>query len=242
MGRYPRVTSGATTRSAGPEGDPQMPDAPAAATLQYGDAEISLPHLQASEGNDALDVSKLLSSTDLVTLGLRLRQHGLLPVGHHLHRRRRRHPALPRVPDRAAGQGLDLPRGQLPADLRRAADPGRAGDVHGQGPAAHAAARGPAQLLQRLPARRPPDAGAVQRGQRTRHLLPGQPQPVRPRPGRAVDGAAAGQAADHRGLRVQEERRPAVPLPGQLRGPDRELPADDVRLPGRAVRRRTRLW
>jgi citrate synthase len=44
-----------------------MPDAPAAATLQYGETEVALPHLQASEGNDALDVSKLLSSTDLVT-------------------------------------------------------------------------------------------------------------------------------------------------------------------------------
>jgi citrate synthase len=44
-----------------------MPDAPAAATLQYGDTEVALPHLQASEGNDALDVSKLLSSTDMVT-------------------------------------------------------------------------------------------------------------------------------------------------------------------------------
>jgi citrate synthase len=44
-----------------------MPDAPAAATLQYGETEVALPHLQASEGNDALDVSKLLSATDLVT-------------------------------------------------------------------------------------------------------------------------------------------------------------------------------
>ncbi len=47
-----------------------MPDAPAAATLKYGDSEVDLPHLQASEGNDAVDVSKLLSTTDLVTLRL----------------------------------------------------------------------------------------------------------------------------------------------------------------------------
>ena len=53
---------------------------------------------------------------------------------------------------------------------------------------------------------------------------------------------AAGQAADDRGLRLQEERRPAVPLPGQLARPGRELPADDVRLPGRAVRGRPGAW
>ena len=50
-----------------------------------------------------------------------LRQHRVVPIGDHLHRRRRRDPALPRVPDRAAGREVDVPRGQLPADLRRAA-------------------------------------------------------------------------------------------------------------------------
>ena len=41
---------------------------------------------------------------------------------HHLHRRRRGHPALPRLPDRAARREVELPRGLLPAHLRRAAD------------------------------------------------------------------------------------------------------------------------
>jgi citrate synthase len=49
-----------------------MPDAPsqapAEATLHYGDTDLSLPRIPASEGNDAVDVSKLLSTTDLVTL------------------------------------------------------------------------------------------------------------------------------------------------------------------------------
>ena len=45
-----------------------------------------------------------------------------------------------------------------------------------------------------------------------------------------------GEAAHDRGLRLQEVDRAAVPLPGQLAGPGRELPADDLRLPGRAVR------
>ncbi len=71
-------------------------------------------------------------------------------------------------------------------------------------------------------------------------LLPGQPQPVRRRAGRDLDRPAAGEAADDRGLRVQEVRRPAVPVPGQRARPDRELPAHDVRVPGRAVRHRRR--
>ena len=70
------------------------------------------------------------------------------------------------------------------------------------------------------------------------HLLPGQPRPVRRRAGRDLDRPAAGQAADDRGVRLQEERRPAVPLPRQLARAGRELPADDVRLPGRALRGR----
>ena len=57
-------------------------------------------------------------------------------------------------------------RGELSADLRRAADQGAAGQVHHPDPAAHAAARGPEAVLRRLPAQRAPDAGAVQRGQR----------------------------------------------------------------------------
>ncbi len=210
--------------------------APTEATLHYGDTDLTLPRIAATEGNDAVDVSKLFEHDRPGHPRRRVRQHRVVPVGHHLHRRRPGHPALPRLPDRPAGPGLDLPRGELPADLRRAADAGRAGDVHGQDPAAHAAARGPEELLQRLPARRAPDARAVQCGERAVHLLPGQPQPVRPRPGRAVDGAPAGQAAHHRGVRVQEEHRPAVPLPGQLAGPGRELPGHDVRPAGRALR------
>ena len=44
-------------------------------------------------------------------------------VGDHLHRRRGRDPPAPRHPDRAALRALDLSRGRLPVDLRRAAHP-----------------------------------------------------------------------------------------------------------------------
>jgi glutamyl/glutaminyl-tRNA synthetase len=45
-----------------------------------------------------------------------------LRVQDHLYRRRRGHPALPRLPDRAARRARRLPRDLLPAALRRAAD------------------------------------------------------------------------------------------------------------------------
>jgi citrate synthase len=45
-----------------------MPDAPAGATLNYNGDELDLPLFPATDGNDAVDISKLLSKTDLVTL------------------------------------------------------------------------------------------------------------------------------------------------------------------------------
>jgi citrate synthase len=44
-----------------------MPDAPTEATLHYGDTDLALQRIPATEGQDAVDVSKLLSKTDLVT-------------------------------------------------------------------------------------------------------------------------------------------------------------------------------
>ncbi len=60
--------------------------------------------------------------------GLRpgVHEHRLVSQLDHLHRRRRRHPAAPRLSDRAAVRALELPRGRLPADQRRAAERSRA--------------------------------------------------------------------------------------------------------------------
>ena len=83
-----------------------------------------------------------------------LRQHRLLPVGHHVRRRREGHPPLPRHPHRAAGrqehlrgdllaahlrgaahretaQGLERPVHQVRDDPRRALPPLRRLPVHG---------------------------------------------------------------------------------------------------------------
>ena len=112
------------------------------------------------------------------------------------------------------------------------------GRLHREDQPAHPAARGPQGLLRRLPAQRAPDAGAVLRGVRAVDVLRGLARPGRPGAARAADAAAAGQAADDRGVRVQEVDRAAVPLPGQLARPGGELPADDLRAAGRAVRGR----
>ena len=157
-----------------------MADETSTAVLHHPGGEYEMDIHAATEGASAFDICKLLSGTGMITLDPGFGNTAACSFGHHLHRRRRRHPALPRLPDRPAGRELHLPRDQLPADLRRAAEPSRAGRVHHQDQPAHAAARGPQAVLRRLPARRAPDAGAVQRGQRAVDLLPGQPRPVRP--------------------------------------------------------------
>ena len=137
-----------------------------------------------------------------------VRQHRGRQVGHHLHRRRRRHPALPRLPDRAAGREVDVHRGQLPADLRRAADR-RA-----------ARRRSPTEIQRHTHAARGPASGSstASRATRTRcrcclsavnalsTFYQDSLDPFDHRAGRAVDDPAAGQAADDRGLRLQEVR------------------------------------
>jgi citrate synthase len=59
----------------------------------------------------------------------------------------------------------------------------------------------------------PPDAGALLGRDRPVDLLPGQPRPVRQGAGRDLHDPPAGQAADDRGLRLQEVDRPAVLYP-----------------------------
>ena len=183
--------------------------------LDYQDGHLELPVREAAEGAPGMSVDGLLDRAGYVTYdpgfvntascvsavtyidgdaGI-LRYRGL--------------------PDRGAGRAGLLPRGVLPAHLRRAADRAAAGRLHRAGQPAHAAARGSAALLRRLPARRAPDAGAVVGGERAVDLLPGQPRPVRPAAGGHLHGPAAGQAADDRLVRVQEVDRAAAALPGQ---------------------------
>ena len=165
-----------------------------------------------------------------------LRQHRRDAQLHHLHRRRRRHPAVPRLRHRRPRHELDLPRGRLAADLRRAAVGIRARGVRREGPAPHAPARGPQAVLLGAAAHRASDVGAVERGVGAVDLLRGLARPAQPRDGRAVDHPAAGQAAGDRGVRAQEGARAGVPLPGQLAQLRRELPQAQLRQPRRDLR------
>ena len=76
----------------------------------------------------------------------------------HLHRRRRGRAAVPRLPDRAAGRALRLPRDLLPAAVRRAADRGAEATTssYTRHPP-HDGARADDRFFHGLPPRRAPD-------------------------------------------------------------------------------------
>ena len=195
-----------------------------------------LPIVTATEGNDGIVVSSLLRDTGPGHRRPGLHEHRLVRVADHLHRRRRGHPALPRVPDRAAGRALHVPRGRVPAHPRRAADAERARRVRGAGQPPHAGARGLPHVHGDVPAQRAPDGGHGVGDQRAVHVLPGVAGPVRPGDGRAGHGADPGQDADHHVVRAPRVQGRAAALPGLLARVRRGLPADDVRGPVPAVR------
>ena len=216
--------------------EPHSPDRPGA-LIEYNGNALELPIIPATEGSSGMEISKLLT-----TLG---RDHPGSRASPTPGRPPPRSPTSTATPGSCATAGTRsssspsrrrfletsylLIHGELP-------EPRRAGRVHPADQPAHHAARGPQAVLRRLPAGRAPDAGAVQRGQRAVDLLPGRARPVQSRAGGAVHHPAAGEAADDRRLRLQEVRRAAAAVPGQLPRPGGELPADVVRLPGRAVR------
>ncbi len=207
-------------------------------TLQHPGGTLELPVVPATEGESAIDVSKLLSSTGFITLdpgfvNTAATTSSITYIdGDAGVLRYRGYPI-----EQLAAQSTFLEvsylliYGELPTaaqledftnrisrhtllheDLKRFFD-GFPRDAH------------PMPVLS---SRR---VGAVD-------LLPGQPEHPRPRADRALDDPAAGEAADDRRLCLQEECRAALPLPRQQPRAGRELPADDVRVPGRAVRRR----
>ena len=83
------------------------------------------------------------------------------------------HPRVPRLPDRAAGGAVDLPRGRLPADPRRAAHPGAARRVDARDHDPHVRARERQELHAGLPLRRAPDGDAARApSARSRRSIP----------------------------------------------------------------------
>ena len=99
----------------------------ATARLTLDGKDYDLPVIVGTEGEKAIDIRKLRDASGRDHARPRLRQHRLVQQRDHLHRRRQGHPALPRLPDRGARRAARLPRGRLPADLRRAARTSRSG-------------------------------------------------------------------------------------------------------------------
>ena len=207
-------------------------------TFSYQGKTAEFPVVHAVDGRDSADISTFTKQTGLTALDPGFVNTASTTERDHLHRRRCRHPALPRLRDRRPREQLDLPRGRLAAHLRAAADRRRARRVLREGAPPHPAARRPQALLLGAAAHRAPDVGAVVGGLGALDLLRGLARPAQPRDGRALDHPAAGQAAGHRRLRAQEGARPGVPLPRQLAELHRELPQAQLRQPRRAVRGR----
>ncbi len=99
------------------------------ARLKLGDRETDLPIIVGTEDERAIDISKLRAQTGFITLDEGYVNTGATTSAHHLSRRRKRHSALSRLPDRSAGREVRLCRNELPADLRRAAQSRTAREV-----------------------------------------------------------------------------------------------------------------
>ena len=155
-------------------------------------------------------------------------QHGVVPLGDHLHRRREGHPPAPRDPDRAALRAVDLPRGRLPPDLRRAAHPGAARALALRRHPPHVRPRERQAVRRGVPLRRPPDGDAARRRRRALDLLPAREGHRRPRGALHGGDPPAGEDADARGVLLPPQPRPPLRLSGQRPELPRELPLDDV--------------
>ena len=128
-------------------------------------------------------------------------EHGRLQEPDHLHRRRQGHPALPRLPDRAARRAERLPRDRLPDSRSASCRRQKQLDewTHADH-AAHDAAREHREADGGLPARRAPDGGVHQHRRRALDLLSRRQGDLLARVAPAADHPADRQGAEHRGL------------------------------------------
>ncbi len=134
----------------------------------------------------------------------------------------------PRLPDRAAVREVELPRGRLPADLRRAADPGPARRVDVRDHPPHLRPREHQEVRRGLPLRRPPDGDAARHRRRALDLLPGRQAHRRGAGAPHGRGAPDRQDADAGRLRLPPQPRPALRLSRQRPLLPGQLPLDDV--------------
>ena len=131
-------------------------------------------------------------------------------VDHHLHRRRQGRAAVPRLPDRAAGRELRLPRDLLPAAVRRAAERRAEERLRQARDQPHDGQRADAVLPARLPPRRAPDGGDDRPGRRAVGLLSRQHRHQQPEAPRDLGDPPDRQDADAggHGLQVRASASP----------------------------------
>ncbi len=179
--------------------------------LRYGEgSELDLPVKTATEGSAGIEVTKLLSTTGMVTLdpgfvNTAACSSEITYIDGDAGILRYRGYPIEQLAEKSPFLEVSylLIYGELPtAD---AAD-----GLHPADHQAHAAARGPQAVLRRLPARRAPDARAVQRRLALSTFYQDNLNPFDEPNVRAVHHPAARQGADPRRLRVQEVGRPAA--------------------------------
>ncbi len=113
--------------------------------------------------------------------------------------------------DQLAEKG-SLPRGLLPAALRRTAEQGADGRLRVSRDPPHDGARADEPVLHRLPPRCPPHGHHVRRGRRDERVLPRLHRHLRSAPADDRLAAHDRQDADHRRHGVQVSHRPALRL------------------------------
>ena len=180
-----------------------------------------------------------LALQEVRPLHLRPRLHldRRLRVADHLYRRRRGHPPLSRLSDRAARRARRLPGDLLSAALRRAADAGAEGRFRQPRHAPHDDPRADGAVLFGLPPRRASDGGDVRRGRRAVGLLSRLHRHLRSLPADGRLAAHDRQDADDRGHGLQIYDRPALRLSEEQPRLRRELPPHVLRRPVRGLRR-----
>ena len=208
------------------------------AKLAIGDKSLELPIYQGTIGPDVIDIRRLYSDGGVFTFDPGYTSTGSCESaityidgdkGELLYRG---------YPDRAAGREVELPRGRLPAALRRAADGGAARGLREPGDQPHHAARADGVLLPRLPARRAPDGDGLRHHGRDVGLLPQLDRHHRRLAARGGDDPDDRQDADDRRLGVQVLGRPALRLSEEQPRLRLELPQHVLRGAGRGLRGR----
>ena len=203
-----------------------MPDK---AILTVGDQQIELPVLEGTEGERAIDITKLRDQTGLITFDPSLGNTGVCRSAITFIDGEKGILRYRGIPIEQFTDQAQLRRSGLDADLRPAAAsgtnwPGSATCLTGQ----RAAARGREAPVPAHPARRPADGHPLGHVEQPGLLPPGVPGPG----GRGVAGGG-GRAADQQGphdrrLLLPPLAGPAVQLSRSAPALLRQLPAHDV--------------